>query len=70
MERDELKLLHQHFKNYTFMKVLGEGSQGTVFEGIEDQGKITVAIKVLNKNILKVNPILLQLVKNEIKILK
>ena len=52
------------------MKVLGEGSQGTVFEGIEDQGKITVAIKVLNKNILKVNPILLQLVKNEIKILK
>lgn len=52
------------------MRILGEGTQGVVYEAIEDSGSITAAIKVMPKKIIHRRKKLLDLVKTEIKLLK
>ncbi len=60
----------QHFKNYTFIRILGQGAWASVYEAIDDRDKSTVAVKVIPESLMKQTPKLEELVKTEIKVLK
>jgi serine/threonine protein kinase len=57
-------------KDYTFVKLIGEGNYGRVYEAFNEKTAETVAAKVVPKELFKRTPKLLELVKNEIRVLK
>lgn len=69
MKRENM--VGQHIKNYTFIRVIGEGAWATVYEAVNDQGDLnTVAVKVIAQKLMRETPKLEELVKTEIKVLK
>lgn len=46
----------QHLKNFTIIKILGEGAWAKVYEAVDDKDKNTVAIKVIPKQLIRQTP--------------
>ena len=55
---------------WTFIKELGVGQYGRVFEVRDEKKSITAAAKVISKSLLTERPRLLDLVQNEKNVLK
>jgi serine/threonine protein kinase len=57
-------------KDYTFLRIIGEGNYGRVYEAISEKTRESTAAKVMPKEIFKKTPKLMELVKTEIRVLK
>jgi serine/threonine protein kinase len=57
-------------KDYTFLKLIGEGNYGRVYEVFSEAKRETAAAKVMPKEIFKKTPKLMELVKTEIRVLR
>lgn len=57
-------------RGWTFIRELGTGQHGKVFEVRDEKKNITAAAKVMSKVLLTEKPKLLELVDNEKRILK
>lgn len=53
----------QHIKRFTFVRVVGEGAWAKVYEAIDDNDHSTIAIKVINKQLITQTPKLGELIK-------
>ena len=65
-----LKFVHNIKEHYDFSDKIGEGSYGTVTLATHTKSKSRVAIKTVKKRSLSDNPLLPQLMLNELLILK
>lgn len=69
MKRENM--VGQHIKDYTLIRIVGEGAWATVYEAVSDKGDLeTVAVKVIAQKLMRDTPKLEELVKTEIKVLK
>lgn len=50
---DKFHLLHRRVDHYKFLKVLGNGGMGTVYQAFDEQLQRKVAVKFLNPDLLK-----------------
>lgn len=57
-------------KDYTFVKVIGEGNYGKVYEVFNEKAQESAAAKVAPKELFKRTPKLMELMKTEIRVLK
>ena len=57
-------------KDYTFVKVIGEGNYGRVYEVFNEKTRESSAAKAAPKELFKRTPKLMELMKTEIRVLK
>lgn len=64
-------MVGQTIKDYTFIRIVGEGAWATVYEAVPTKGDLdTVAVKVIAQKLMRDTPKLEELVKTEVKVLK
>jgi serine/threonine protein kinase len=66
----EESLVGLKIKDYTFLRLIGKGNYGSVYEVFSEGRLESAAAKVMPKEIFKKMPKLMELVKTEIRVLK
>lgn len=66
----EESLVGLKIKDYTFLRLIGKGNYGSVYEVFSEGRMESAAAKVMPKEIFKKSPKLMELVKTEIRVLK
>ncbi len=66
----EESLVGLKIKDYTFLRLIGKGNYGSVYEVFREGSHESAAAKVMPKEIFKKTPKLMELVKTEIRVLK